>query len=146
MFYPFDFSPVCTNDLCAIRNAEWFQLTPNLEVRAASNDSAHAHRAFADEFGLHFPLLSDSQGRVAAAYDVCYEEWEHHERVPQRAVFLVDSSQTSRHAWHTEDTFEKPDFFPVKAALDELSGERDGFGPDNINLAVEYGDGPGQPS
>lgn len=26
LFYPFDFNPVYTNELCAIRNAEWFQL------------------------------------------------------------------------------------------------------------------------
>jgi peroxiredoxin len=144
LFYPFDFSPVCTNELCAIRDAEWFQLTPGLDVWGISGDSVYAHRAFAEEFDLNFPLLSDSHGEVAAAYDVCYDEWEGHERVPQRAVVLVDTDRTVRYAWQTDDAFEKPDFFPVKAALDELAAEHDDFGADDVALAVEYDDGPGQ--
>jgi peroxiredoxin len=144
LLFPFDFSPVCTNELCAIRDAEWFQFTPELDVWGISGDSVYAHQAFADEFGLNFPLLSDSHGRVAEAYDVCYEEWENHEAVPQRAVFLVDSDQTIRYAWETEDAFMKPDFFPVKEALDELAAERENFASDEIDFAVEYDNGPGQ--
>ena len=142
VFYPFDFSPVCTNELCAIRDAEWFQLTPALDVWAISGDSVYAHRAFAEEYGLNFPLLSDSSGRVAESYDVCYDEWENHERVPQRAVFLIDSEQTIRYAWATEDALEKPDFFPVKDALDTLEAERDEFGPEDVELVVEYNEEP----
>lgn len=144
LFYPFDFSPVCTTELCAIRDAEWFQFTRDLEVWAASNDSAYAHQAFANEFELNFPLLSDNHGTVADVYDVCYDELDGHECVPKRAVFLIDSSRTVRYAWHTEDARQKPDFFPVKEALDELSEERDGFGAENVDFAVEYDDGPGQ--
>jgi len=144
VFFPFDFSPVCTNELCAIRDAEWFQLTPELDVWAISSDSVYAHRVFAEEYGLNFPLLSDSAGHVAESYDVCYEEWESHERVPQRAVFLVDSTQTIRYAWATEDAFKKPDFFPVKEALDTIESERDGFGPEDLDLVVEYDEEPEQ--
>lgn len=144
LFFPFDFSPVCTNELCAIRDAEWFQFTPDLDVWAISGDSVYAHQAFADKFDLNFPLLSDSHGRVADAYDVCYDEWEQHEYVPQRAVFLVDAERTIRYAWQTEDAFTKPDFFPVKAALDELAAEREDFAPNEIDLRVKYDDGPGQ--
>jgi peroxiredoxin len=146
LFYPFDFSPVCTTELCAIRDDEWFQLTPELEVWAASADSAYSHQAFADEFGLNFPLLSDNLGNVASAYDVCYEEWEGHRRVPKRAVFLIDTSQTIRYVWSTDDALEKPDFFPVKDALDEVSADRDGFGPAEIDLVVEYDDEPSHPT
>ena len=142
LFFPFDFSPVCTNELCAIRDAEWFQLTPELDVWAISGDSVYAHRVFAEEYGLNFPLLSDTAGRVAAAYDVCYEELKSHERVPQRAVFLIDSTRTIRYAWATDDAFEKPEFFPVKEALDTMEAERDGFGPEDLALVVEYDDEP----
>ena len=144
LFFPFDFSPVCTNELCAIRDAEWFQLTPELDVWAISGDSVYAHQAFADEYDLTFPLLSDNHGTVADAYDVCYDEWEGHERVPKRAVILVDADSTVRYVWQTDDAFEKPDFFPVKKALDELASEPDGFGPQEIDFSVEYNEGPGQ--
>ncbi|RLM32929.1 redoxin domain-containing protein [Haloarcula sp. Atlit-120R] len=144
LFYPFDFSPVCTNELCAIRDAEWFELTPDLDVWAASGDSAYSHRVFAEEYGLNFPLLSDSAGSVASAYDVCYNEWENHESVPQRAVFLIDSTQTIRYAWSTDDALKKPDFFPVKEALDQLTEERDDFGTADVDLVVEYDETPSQ--
>jgi len=138
VFFPFDFSPVCTTELCAIRDAAWFRLTPDLDVWAISSDSVYAHRVFAEEYGLNFPLLSDSAGRVAESYEVCYEELKSHERVPQRAVFLIDSCQTIRYAWATEDALEKPDFFPVKEALDAMESEGDGFGPEDVDLVVEY--------
>lgn len=32
----------------------------------------------------------------------------------------------------------------MKAALDELAAERDNFDTDEIDLSVEYDDGPGQ--
>ncbi|WP_259370023.1 redoxin domain-containing protein [Halostella litorea] len=144
VFFPFDFSPVCTNELCAIRDAEWFQLTPEIDVWAISGDSVYAHRTFAEKYDFNFPLLSDCAGRVAESYDVCYEEWESHERIPQRAVFVVDSDRTIRYAWATEDAFEKPDFFPVKQSLDAIAAERDQFGPRNVELTVEYGEGPDQ--
>lgn len=144
LFFPFDFSPVCTNELCAIRDAEWFQLTAEVDVWAISSDSAFAHQAFADEYDLNFPLLSDSHGNVADAYDVCYDEWENHEGVPKRAVFLVDSDRKIRYTWKTDDALEKPDFFPVKEALDELVSEGDNFSPGDIDISVEYDEGPGQ--
>lgn len=123
LFYPFDFSPVCTTELCAIRDAEWFTLTDDLSVWAISADSVYAHRAFAEEHDIGFPLLSDSNGRVADSFGVCYDEWEGHESVPKRAVFLVDPDRTIRYAWSTDDAFEQPDFVPVKEALDTIEAE-----------------------
>jgi len=93
---------------------------------------------------LNFPLLSDTHGRVADTFDVCYEEWENHEHVPQRAVFLVSEDQTIRYAWQTDDALTKPDFFPVKEALDELAADDETFGADEVDLTIEYDDGPGQ--
>jgi len=126
LFYPCDFSPVCTRELCEFRDAELFQLTPNLEVWAASSDSCYAHRAFSNEYGLNFPLLSDNQGRVADDYGVCLPEWEHHSNVPGRAVFLIDSQQTIRYTWQTNDTSTAPDLFAIHEAVGELDKDRPG--------------------
>lgn len=144
LFFPFDFSPICTKELCTIRDAEWFQLTPDLDVWAISGDSAYAHQAFANEYDLQFPLLSDSHGTAADAYDVRYEEWEGHECVPQRAVILIDSDNTIQYMWQTDNALETPDFVPVKAALDELATARDDFDPADVELSVEYNEEPGQ--
>ncbi|WP_335999986.1 redoxin domain-containing protein [Halorientalis halophila] len=138
LFYPFDFSPVCTTELCAIRDAEWFEFTPDLDVWAVSGDSVYAHRAFADEYGLSFPLLSDYNGEVADRYGVRYDEWDEHTDVPKRAVFLIDSDQVVRYAWHTDDALEVPDFSPVENALKEIVDTRADMTPGEPELLLEY--------
>jgi hypothetical protein len=52
-FYPFDFSPVCTSELCALRDAEFFEFLDDVQLWAVSADSVYAHWAFADvrQFG-----------------------------------------------------------------------------------------------
>ncbi|MBX0325123.1 redoxin domain-containing protein [Halomicroarcula sp. F13] len=138
LFYPFDFSPVCTTELCAIRDAEWFEFTPNLSVWAISGDSTYAHREFADEYDLTFPLLSDYHATTAEKFDIRYESWEDHECVPKRAVFLIDSDRTVQYSWAAEQAYTKPDFVPVKAALDRLSGLGVELETDEIDFTVEY--------
>lgn len=142
LFHPFDFSPVCTNELYAIRDAEWFQFTPGLHVWAVSGDSTYAHAAFAERYGLNFPRLSDYHATAAASYDVCYDELEGHEGVPKRAVFLIGPDQTITYGWSTDDAFEKPEFTPVKAALDELDTIDNDLVPNDVELDVDYDDAP----
>lgn len=142
LLYPFDFSPVCTNELCAIRDAEWFQFTRGLKVWGISGDSTYAHEAFVNEYGLNFPLLSDFHATVAERYDVRYDELSGHEGVPKRAVYLVGPDQTIEYAWATDDALEQPDFFPVKTALDELDTVGEELVPDDVTLDVDYDDAP----
>jgi peroxiredoxin len=141
LFYPFDFSPICTTELCAIRDAEWFQFTPDLDVWAVSGDSVYAHRAFANEYRLDFPLLSDSNGDVADKYGVRYDEWEQHTHIPKRAVFLIDSDQTIRYSWQTDNALEKPDFSPVETAVRKLTEEHADTAPDEIEMTIDYDSG-----
>lgn len=138
-FYPFDFSPVCTNELCAIRDAEFFQFMDNVVTWGVSGDSAYSHRVFNEQYGFDFPLLADSNGAVSSAYDVQYERWEGHQHVPKRAIVLVDPDRRIRYRWVTDDALEKPDLFPFKEALETII-EEDDFGTDlpDDDLAVDY--------
>lgn len=138
LFFPFDFSPVCTDELCAIRDARWFEFTAGLDVWGVSADSTYAHRAFKDEYDLNFPLLSDSQGTVASEFGVRYDEWEAHEGVPKRSVFLVSPDRTVEYAWATDHAYEKPDFVPVKGALDELAAIDESLVLEDVELDVNY--------
>lgn len=108
VFYPFDFSPVCTTELCNFRDAEWLTLTPDVDVFGISRDGCYAHARFIDEYNLNYPLLSDVEGTVTEAYGVGYEEWELHPGVPKRSVFIIDSSDMIRYSWITEDAYENP--------------------------------------
>lgn len=109
LFYPFDFSPVCTVELCGIRDAEWLLMTDGVDVLGVSTDSAYAHKAYINEHDLPFPLLSDNDATVSEQYGVRYDALEYHKQVSKRAIFVIDDTQTVRYSWHTDaatDAFE----------------------------------------
>lgn len=69
-FYPRDGTPGCTEEACAFRDA-WERLQASgAAVVGVSTDDVDAHRAFSEEHGLPFPLLSDPDGRVLERYGV----------------------------------------------------------------------------
>jgi peroxiredoxin len=92
VFYPADFSPVCTDQLSVYQ-----EVLPQLEERGAqllgiSVDGAFCHKAFRQHQGLTFPLLADfhPKGEVARAYDV----WSEDHGVAGRALVMVGPDGT----------------------------------------------------
>lgn len=123
VFYPFDFSPVCTDVLCNFRDAEFLMFTENVDVFGISLDSCYAHQKFIQEYDLPFPLLSDSKGRVTEQYGLAYDEWEHHRGVPKRALVTVDASDTVRYLWQTDDAYDSPSLGELHQTVLSLTDE-----------------------
>ena len=87
VFYPADFSPVCTDQLSVYQ-----EVLGEFEERGAklvgiSVDGAFCHRAFRDHLGTSMPLLADfhPKGEVARAYGV----WAERHGVASRALVMV---------------------------------------------------------
>lgn len=116
VFYPFDFHPMCTSQLCTLRDAERLSLVENTVVLGISTDSAYSHRQFAEEYRIEFPLLSDSDGRVAEAYGVLDEEIDEHRKRARSAMFVVDPDQRIQYAWQSEGDGDEPDLSEVERA------------------------------
>jgi thioredoxin-dependent peroxiredoxin len=70
LFYPADETPVCTKQLCSVRD-HWseYQQT-GAEVVGINTDAVEKHRRFAERHELPLPLLSDADGQVVKAYDM----------------------------------------------------------------------------
>jgi peroxiredoxin len=122
VFYPFDFSGVCTKELCSFRDAEFLTFTEGLDVFGLSLDSCYAHRRFIRQNDLNFPLLSDTGGRVMDTYGLAHEELNHHEGVSKRTLMTVDDTRTVRYSWKTEEPNEEPnleDLHQTVKALDD---------------------------
>ncbi|MDQ2746744.1 MAG: peroxiredoxin [Acidobacteriota bacterium] len=68
LFYPADNSPVCTKQLCSVRD-HWseYQAT-GAEVIGISTDSAASHQGFAAKHELPLTLLADEEGAVSKNY------------------------------------------------------------------------------
>lgn len=117
VFYPFDFSPVCGDQLCTFRDAEFLTFTEGVDVWGISPDCAYSHQRFIEEYDLQFPLLTDRLGEVAAQYDILLDEFEHHKNIPKRAVISVDSSRTIRYRWIADTQYESPDIEDVESSI-----------------------------
>lgn len=120
LFYPFDFSPVCTTELCEFRDAEFFEFTANVDVFGISTDSVYAHREFINQYDLPFPLLSDNGGTVSDAYGLKYDEFEQHEAVSQRALVVVDDSREIVHTWTADDARAEFDISVLDSVRDNV--------------------------
>jgi len=68
LFYPGDNTPVCTRQMCSVRD-HWseYQAT-GAEVIGISTDTVESHQGFAEKHSLPFRLLSDPDGKVSAQY------------------------------------------------------------------------------
>jgi peroxiredoxin len=84
VFYPMDFSPVCTDQLNVYQEVE---AELDAQLYGVSVDSAFAHKAFQQQLGITFPLLADfhPKGEVSKAYGVYIDERGHN----QRALVLI---------------------------------------------------------
>ena len=56
-------------------------------------DSPFANKAFAEQIGVTFPLLSDWGGKVTRAYGIYEEEYQ----APRRVTYLIDRSGKITH-------------------------------------------------
>ena len=65
VFYPLDWSPVCTNEhMCFVNDMKNFEKL-DAQVLGISVDSVWSHKAFAEKMGIKYPLLADFQPRGA---------------------------------------------------------------------------------
>lgn len=119
LFYPGDDTPVCTKQLCSVRdNWSKYQET-GAEVVGISTDSVGSHRSFADKYSLTLKLLSDEKGEVVDAYSV--KSW-----IPgrsARAVVVIDKN--GKIAYHKVQSLSlfRPDDSEVLAAVKQAENK-----------------------
>ncbi|WP_434448590.1 peroxiredoxin [Lentzea sp. E54] len=96
VFYPFAFSGICHGELCQLRDELASYENENVQVLGVSVDSPFALKAWANQEGYEFPLLSDfwPHGAVAQSYGVFNEAVG----MALRGTFLIDVSGVVRFA------------------------------------------------
>jgi len=117
VFYPLDWSPVCTNEHVCFRNdmKQFEQL--DAAVLGVSVDSVWSHKAFAEKMGIQYSLLADFQprGAVAEKYGVFLAE----KGITGRAIVLINKQ--GKVAWvKNYDIPVVPDVQEVAQALQQV--------------------------
>lgn len=94
VFFPLAFSGICTTELCELRDDLAAFENDRTATLAVSVDSPYALRAFADEQGFKFSLLSDfwPHGEVARQYGVFNSE----RGFANRGTFIIDAEGVVR--------------------------------------------------
>ncbi len=90
VFYPLDFSPLCSNEhACFVNDLKQFE-SLDAQVLGLSVDSVWAHKAFAEKLGITYPLLADflPRGAVAEKFGVYMAE----RGVAGRAIVIIDKA------------------------------------------------------
>lgn len=88
-FYPKDFTPGCTNEVCAFRDS-YAQFTElNCEVIGISSDNSKSHLAFADRYNVNYHLLSDSKNTIRKLFKVPRNLFG---LIPGRVTYVIDKN------------------------------------------------------
>jgi mycoredoxin-dependent peroxiredoxin len=88
MFYPLDFSPVCTSEhACFVNDLKEFEKL-DAQILGLSVDSVWAHKAFAQKMGISYPLLADfhPKGAVADKFGM----YDSERGMTRRAIVIID--------------------------------------------------------
>jgi peroxiredoxin len=87
VFYPADFSPVCTDQLNVYQEVLGELEERGVTLLGISVDGAFCHKAFRKDLGISIPLLADfhPKGEVARSYGV----WSDSYGVAARALVMV---------------------------------------------------------
>jgi len=121
-FYPGDFNPACTDDRTDLDELDLLTMQKDVTILGISADSVYSHRAFAAEYDLHVPLLSDARGEVAERYGVSVGE-EGAGHLTRRAVVVIGPTGTVEYTWVADNIEALPDVEEVRAATQEISGD-----------------------
>jgi peroxiredoxin Q/BCP len=112
-FYPKDDTPGCTKEACGFRDRMAELSKQNVQVIGVSFDSAESHQNFISKYSLNFPLIADTDGKIADAYGVRISG----KRMARRVSFLIgldgkiihvtDSPSADTHLSETKTALEK---------------------------------------
>ena len=117
VFYPLDWSPVCTNEhACVVNDMKNFD-SLDAEVLGVSVDSVWSHKAYAEKMGIKYSLLADfhPKGAMSEKYRVYLPE----KGITGRSILIVNKQ--GKVAWAKDyDIPVVPDIKEVAAALGQV--------------------------
>ena len=93
LFYPGDETPICTRQMCSVRDRWEDYSATGAEVVGISTDSVESHKNFAEHHNLPLRLLSDESGAAANLYGA-------RSLIPgkvARSVFVIDANGIIRY-------------------------------------------------
>ena len=121
LFVPQAFTGTCTKELCSTRDNIATYNQANAQVFGISVDSVFTLGKYKEEQQLNFPLLSDFNKEVSAAYGSLYETFAFDMKgVSKRSAFVIDKEGVVRYAEVLETATDLPDFAAIQKTLSTI--------------------------
>lgn len=100
-FYPKDDTPGCTREACSFRDRHAELTAAGITVLGVSPDDVDSHRKFTAKFSLGFPLLADTDHKIAEAYGAWGERSMYGRKFMGviRSTFLIDGTGRIAASW-----------------------------------------------
>jgi peroxiredoxin Q/BCP len=91
-FYPKDDTPGCTAQACNLNDNRDTLQKAGYEILGVSTDDEKSHQKFIEKYGLNFTLISDTDKKIVALYDVWKEKSMYGKNFmgTVRTTFLID--------------------------------------------------------
>ncbi len=118
-FFPAAESPVCTAEMCALRDSLDQLRDLGANVIGISVDGPFANKFFIQNRHLNFPVLSDYKRDVIKRYGIVMknlgplEDYD----AAKRSVFILDSSGSVVYRWVSDNPLVEPNYDEIKEAL-----------------------------
>jgi glutaredoxin-dependent peroxiredoxin len=121
LFFSQAFTGVCSEEMRTVSEGLNEFSGSNAEVLGISVDGTFVQKAFAKEYNIKIPLLSDFNKEVIRQYDIVQENFAHGMKdVSKRAVFLVGKDGLIKYIEITENPGVQINFDKVKEAVKKI--------------------------
>lgn len=100
-FYPMDDTPGCTKQACSLRDTSASIAARGAAIVGVSAQGSESHQRFTEKYNLNFPLLADTDLKIAKAYCVAGSGLSGLLRsvakVSERVTFIIDENGRISH-------------------------------------------------
>lgn len=121
-FLPGAFTGVCTKEACAFRDRMERFTSMNAQVVGISVDSPFAQKAFAEQNGLNFTMLSDFNRQAVRAFGIEDPNFAGGllPGVAKRSVFVIDKDGRIVYRWVSDNPGVEPNYDEVAEAVRKI--------------------------
>jgi len=118
-FFPAAESPVCTAEMCALRDSLDSLRDLGANVVGISVDGPFANKFFVQNRHLNFPVLSDYRREVIKKYGIVMKKLGPLEGydAAKRSVFILDEEGKVIYRWVSDNPLVEPNYNEIKEAL-----------------------------
>ena len=106
-FYPMDSTPGCTKQACSLRDSNAEIAARGAAILGVSAQGVESHQRFTEKFSLNFPLLADTDLKIAKDYGVAGSGLGGLLRsvikVAERVTFIIDEKGRISHVLDDPD-------------------------------------------